>query len=241
MIPKNKILIIFFFILFSCSSLKKAEIKGVYKYKSQISQGTLSISDSVFEYKYEAPLVNYSSKGTWSFSKNYLLLKSYDSYKSDYIEVKEKITEIGYIEVVDMNKDPISNVNITINGKSKYSTDDNGRVYLKSKENPKNIQINYIGLSEKNNSYPIKYDKSNTFVVVIFQKDDLKKYFNFDKIKINKGNVIIDKQIFIKKQVIIDTPPQLVRAEITTMASAMPLARTHNQKQTKHNYNLKKL
>lgn len=205
MIPKNKILIIFFFILFSCSSLKKAEIKGVYKYKSKISIGTLSILDSVFEYKYEAPLVNYSSKGTWSFSKNYLFLKSYDSYKSDYIEVTEKITDIGYIEVVDVNKAPISNVNITINGKkSIYSTDDNGRVYLNSKENPKNIQINYIGLSEENNSYSIKSEKSNAFVVVIFQKDDLKKYFNFDKIKINKGKVIIDKQIFIKKQVVID-------------------------------------
>ncbi len=197
---KNKIEIIFIlFTLFSCSSLKKEDIKGVYNYKSKISLGRLSITDSVFEFEYQAPFENYSSKGTWSYSKKYLTLKSYDSYKSGFIEVTEMTTSTGYIEVLDRYRYPISNVNITIDGKqSKFSTDSMGRVYLNNNENPKNIQVHFIGLLETYNHYIVKSDKSNTFIVVMYDRNYQKKYFDFDKVKINKNKALIDKQLFIK-------------------------------------------
>lgn len=190
------------FLLFSCSSISQKNILGSYKYTSKISLGKLFLSDSIFEYEYEAPLNSYKSKGSWILDNNLIRLKSYDSFKNNYMIIEEKYQEKeGYMQVLDKYNLPLQNLNIIINDeKLIFKTDINGKIDIKLLNNVpvKSIKVESIDLSNDHNIYLSTKQKSNVFLIKIIPIDYEKKFFDNEGFFIKNNQIIIDNQKYIK-------------------------------------------
>ncbi|MCY1510824.1 hypothetical protein D3C87_231100 [compost metagenome] len=202
MMLNNKLHLVFFtivvFTIYSCGTLKNDDVLGQYDFKTKISKGTLTLNENNnFEYSYEAPLEAYTSKGKWSLDKSGIILKSDVYYLSDFMDVKEIFSENKIIKILDESNVPIEGVPIKVNNLDKlFVTDKSGIVSLQNDIKLFKIKVEYLGLS--NQLYEVKDKNANAFELRIISKDYTKIFFNNYHGKINKKDIKIYNQKYIK-------------------------------------------
>lgn len=206
MIQKSKNLLLLVLILsslYSCSPLKKENFYGTYECKAKIGFGRLILKDSMFDFSYEVPMVSYSSKGTWSISGRKIILKSYDSYRNNYLIVTELPNEKNRkIKLIDANEQPLEEINILINNSVVLKTDDQGEINLDffSDKSINLIEVIYVYLTDDNKIYKAIDTQSSSFVIKTIPVDREKQYFNKRIIRVRKGKIKMNKDEYLKKE-----------------------------------------
>jgi len=199
---KNKLLLLLFVTVFiSCKTLKHEDIIGEYKHEEKMVIGKFILQDSLFSYQYNVLHDSYESNGTWKLQGNQLILKSFDSYKNDYIKVEEQSSEkVTYIQLLDKNNYPMEGFDVLINDKYSMKVDSLGKADLKQFTDSKiqSIKVPYIGLSDKSNFYIPESPSSNTFIIHVFDIDYGKVFFDNESIKVKRNTLIIKKKKYTK-------------------------------------------
>lgn len=203
MIQKNRYLVIFFIsVLYSCKSLDKKDVLGVYEYESPISIGKLILNDTTFEYSYDIPLASYVSKGTWSLKQDTIVFQSYGTYKSNFLFVKESIGKKSYIQVLNENGVPLRMIKVVINDNVTKETDINGEIYIDNYLEGKIIKVainnEYVDIDVDKSIYYPKSKKSNIFIIKVVPDSPEKRFFDREAIKIKHKKIIIDNREHIK-------------------------------------------
>lgn len=205
MIQKSKNLLLLVLILsslYSCSPLKRENYYGTYEYKWKIASSHLTLKDSMFDFSYEVPMVSYSSKGTWSIDGRKIILKSYDSYRNNYLIVTEKSEKKDrIIKLIDANDQPLEDIDIVINNSTVLKTDDKGEINLDlvSEKFINTIAISYIEIKGNNSIYKTIDSQLSSFIIKIIPDDNSKEYFNNEILRVRNGKIIIDKIKYLKK------------------------------------------
>lgn len=205
MIQKSKNLLLLVLILsslYSCSPLKRENYYGTYEYKWKIASSHLTLKDSMFDFSYEVPMVSYSSKGTWSIDGRKIILKSYDSYRNNYLIVTEKSEKKDrIIKLIDANDQPLEDIDIVINNSTVLKTNNKGEINLDlvNEKLIKNIEISYIEIIGDNRIYKTENSQSSSFIIKMIPIDYEKKYFKKEVLKVRKGNIKMDKDEYLKK------------------------------------------
>lgn len=188
-------------ILFSCSPLSKENICGTYEFKSKISRGLFVLKDSTFDYSYEVPMNNQSSKGNWSLNNDKLILLSYEAYKNNYLIVKEDLKqENRIIRLVDADNYGISGIEVIINSNKIYTTDEDGKIDLTSIEDKiiNKIEVAYFGISGVQNIYETINNYSASYLIKLIPIDYGKKYFDNYILDIKRKKIIFNNQSYKK-------------------------------------------
>lgn len=190
--------------LIKCNTIKNTDLVGEYVLETQIGKEYIRLNnDSTFYFNSEIPFVQSESSGHWSFKKNALTIKSNPKFKNDYIEVEEILNnEKSIIEIVDGKNKGIYGAIININGSdNNYITDIEGVVYLKENNLRKGdlIKISTINLSPEKSLYKIKSISNKNYIrITIYPKENHKKYYEDDTLKIKNRNIILNGQKYKK-------------------------------------------
>lgn len=199
------IIILSFFLLNFCSTIKDKDITGVYVSKNNLGNELIRLNkDSTFSYKCQLPLLESESKGFWTFNNNLIVLNSYEEFKNDYFEVEElnQDSDFPTIKIVDENNNGITGVNLKINNNISNTliSDLHGNINDDSINLRKdvNITIYSIDLSLGNGKYFIKNDSIKSLIIKIYRKTNEKKYFFNDSLKL-KSEKLFFNDLFFKK------------------------------------------
>ena len=184
-------ILVLFILTVSCMPVNKKSLVGTYQYNGKISSGTLLLGENTFKYLYEAPLLNQQSEGVWKIYKGQLYFKSDKVYRSDYIEVEEYTSEKKCINIIDSSNLNLGGVSVKLNDTLNFLADLNGEIYPDKNIEISKIEVVAIGLSLKNNTYLVKSQKSNKFVVKVFQQHETKVYFDDERLKFNSKQISI--------------------------------------------------
>lgn len=205
MIQKSKSLLLLVSILssvYSCSPLKRENYYGTYEYKWKIASSHLTLKDSMFDFSYEVPMVSYSSKGTWSIDGRKIILKSYDSYRNNYLIVTEQSgNKDRIIKLIDSDDQPYEGVDVIINNRIVLKTDDKGEINLDlvSEKLINTIAISYIEIKGNNSIYKTIDNQWSSFIIKMIPIDYEKIYFKKEVLKVRKGKIKMKKDEYLKK------------------------------------------
>lgn len=186
------ILLVSVFIFTGCQSSKKIiEFYKSYDKETRSSRVITLNNDYTFDYKHEVGLISSHSKGVWSLQNDSLLVKSNETYKNGFIEVKldDNTDTKDSIVITVLSKEyqiPIASAIVIIDSLDIYLvTDEMGRVVVAS-----NLFSNFT-LSFLGNNYTFtSKDKINTDVNVFLVEENLSKTYFDDEKWIKKGNKI---------------------------------------------------
>lgn len=191
--------------LFSCKTKQELNLTGKYvNTMPHIGNSTININDSVFDFKTEASLNFHSSSGIIKKYKKFIILNTYNQFKSNYIVVEEKKTqEKGFIKLIDADNMPLENIPIVINNSKNFTleTNSSGEVIidLNTLQKINHITIITADLTNDINFYVPKNTDSNVFLIKIIKKDFNKIFFKNDTLKIKGRNLYKGKQKYKKK------------------------------------------
>jgi hypothetical protein len=189
--------------LASCKTIEQNQVAGnyIHSFKHEGFQKIKFTKDNKFHFIHSIGLLFVESEGEWTIEGNKLILNSYESNKSDYFEVEEKVIEgQGYIQVVDDNNYAFPGSFILINGNKELEvTDDDGKIYWDDLKisNLENVKIRYMGIS--NGFYKVKDKKTNCLIIKLFPENRDKIYFKNQKVVIDHGYIKLNKNKFLKK------------------------------------------
>ena len=202
---KTKLLIIICILFFSCGNLKVSQVVGTYTFREN-GIGTSKIilkADNKFEYHYDIPLIKAYSEGEWSIKKGSINLNSYSSYKSDYINVEEKLSdEESYIQINEIKGNDTIPIGdqwpVIINdGVIHTFTDNEGKTKLDYNLDLKTFEVSYIGLSENNARYTVKNKQAKIFNVYIAPASQ-NIYFQNEEIKVKRDYLLLNNRKYFK-------------------------------------------
>lgn len=186
------------FLAFSCNTLRNRTIIGEYVFRDDVKRLTLTLkSNNEFEYKQEMSLNYSTSLGKWEQLNNEIVLKSYDSYKTDFFEVIESYSENEkYIQIFDDQGLGIYGAEVAINDDQiREITDEDGKIYYKD-DSVSSIHLYWIGISE--GFYRVKNTDSNVFILKAVEIDYAKSYFNNEKAHLKKNAINFNNRKFVK-------------------------------------------
>ncbi|GGD21313.1 hypothetical protein [Flavobacterium orientale] len=185
-------------LFFSCSS-KKQNIIGVYKHQNKIGTEYFEVyEDSTFYLKSNIPLMEYESSGKWYMYKNRIYLKSYDSYKNDYVIIEELEAKEGRNSILftDENDAILPNVILNLND-NWYESNFNGEITNLNLNQNDVLKISHIHLSREFDYKVLNEFESYVVKIKVYRKNYTFIYLD-DEARFNKNLVLLKSKKFKK-------------------------------------------
>jgi hypothetical protein len=203
----KKIIIVYLILiplLQSCYTSKFFEGKSVVCYefnKYDVTHQLILYPDKTFYYQLVGGLMFSTSQGNWHVNDNYIILNSFDEYKTgNVMNVQENYNDTinGYfIQAYDENNSPLSLGYLIFDNQSNKGTnlDEKGIGLWKDVIN-NSITVGYMADTY---SYDIINKKANSFIFVLKLKDYGLYYLEDEKWKIKNKRILLNENGLIYK------------------------------------------